>query len=189
MNADVEAVIREYIDRDCLTPQDVVKCCLRIHQFTTGLPYYDVRVKLWKMRPGDLIFTKGSFQPLLSYPKIDDTLKGMRCGHVPEHEDVRRKTVKSFCDCRKWFLYYRSDDGKVKKTYPMWDQMTLIKRDDINVFMTRLRESQNTEMLRGHFLRGYIAKDAVKTILEDVVRAGNAKREERFNLSMKDMRW
>src|SRR5690349_8908611 len=129
-----DKLINEYKSKTILTAQDVIKYCLKLHQMDTGSIFYDCREKLWRMRPGDVIFTKGSFQPLMSYPRIDDTLKGIRCGHMEEDDllsNSKKKPVTVVCNCRKWYLYYKTDDGKVKKMYPQWDGMTVIKVDKV----------------------------------------------------------
>jgi hypothetical protein len=167
-----DEVINEYKKKTVLTVQDVIKCCLRLHQLETGNIFYDCREKLWKMRPGDVIFTKGSFQPLMSYPRIDDTLKGVRCGHMEENDMLssskKKKSVPVPCKCRKWYLYYKTDDGKVKKVYPQWDGMTVIKAGKVDEVMSEFATRRSIGNLETHFKSGYVGSGIVQQIMREI---------------------
>lgn len=164
-------VINEYKSKKSLTAQDIIKCCLRLYQISSGDSFYDRREKLWKMRPGDVIFTKGTFQPLLSYAHIDDTLKGIKCGHMEEDEllsSKKKKQAPVVCSCRKWYLYYRTDEGKVKKVYPQWDGMTVIDGEMVGKVLNELREHKSVSELEAHFTEGYVSKDMVSGMMKEI---------------------
>jgi len=162
-------VISEYKKKSVLVPQDVIKCCLKLHQIETGEPYYDCREKLWRMRPGDVVFTKGTFQPLMSYARIDDTLKGIRCGHMEEDADLGNKKKKPVaCSCRKWYVYYKTDGGKVKKTYPQWDGMTMIARSKILDVVKELGGHSNGEELESHFSKCYMTESEHCALMKEI---------------------
>lgn len=160
-----EKIFEDYRNRETLVPQDVVKCCLKLHQVESGDKYYDCRKSLWHMKPGDVIFTNGAFHPLVSYPRIDDTLKGVKCGHVDEElETKKRRAPPPKCDCRKWYIYYKADDGKMRKTYPPFDGMTMISGDKVSEVLCELKSKSLVE----HFVKGYVDRTVVKNLLVEI---------------------
>jgi len=152
-----------------LGPQDVVKCCLRLYQEENDVSYYDCRKHLWQMRPGDVIFVKGSFRVLMSYPRIDDTLSHVICGHMEEELEISRRKRKApremKCGCRKWYIYYKMDDGKVKKFYPPYDGMTVISSAEIQKVITEVHDNDD---VKGYFEEGVLGEEMVMKVMKDI---------------------
>lgn len=164
---DKEKLLSEYKLKQDLVIQDVIKCYLKLHKIETGNLYYDCRKNLWQMIPGDIIYTNGAFYPLVSYPRIDDTLKGVKCGHFDDEVDNKRKkkTPNIKCNCRKWYIYYKADDGKIKKTYPPFDGMTMISSDAIHKVIV---EVDAPPEIYEHFEKGYVEKADVHKLLSEL---------------------
>ena len=158
-----KAIIHEYNHRRALTPQDVVKCYLRLYSSNIS-PAYDCRVHLWNTRPGDVIYIDGVFRPLLSCFAIDDGDRHWKCIHIKERESQgnRRPFLRSGiakqslgtrpCDrnCRKWYAYYKKESGKVGMFHPDYDGVTTICREDIERVLKVLRH-RDRRALRSFF--------------------------------------
>lgn len=160
---DVTDIIVEYCNKSELKVQDVVRCYLKMYE-KAGYKGYDRRKNYWNLRPGDVIFVNGSFHPLVSYPRIDETLKHM-CIHLQEEElcKVRGQTQKAkkcVYGCRKWYMYYKNDRGRVKVMYPDFDGCTTITKDHISMVLKLLNEHENISELRKH----YTVNDHMKVI-------------------------
>lgn len=157
-----KAILHEYNHRRTLTPQDVVKCFLRIYSAYVS-PAYDCRENLWNARPGDVIYIDGSFVPLLSRFSIDEGDKQWKCIHVKEREIIgnnrlgTRHGQASYnsrpCDrqCRKWYACYRKETGGPGLYYPEFDGVTIIYREEIERIL-KLLKHRDRRMLRRHFL-------------------------------------
>lgn len=171
------------MERKVVDKQDVVRCCLKLYQDENKVSYYDYRKYIWQLRPGDLIFLKESFQPLLSYPRIDDTLSNVICGHMEEEFENSRRRRKApkepQCDCRKWYVYYRTNDGRTKKFYPPYDGMTVITRETVVRVLTGY-DTKREEGLREHFLGGYVTKEAVDELMKEVRNVANSENRKKI---------
>lgn len=163
----MEEILVEYRTKARLVPQDIIKCYLRMHQRANSVTYYDHRVKLWRIRPGDVVFVNGSFQPIVSYPRIDDTLKGVKCGHMEEKEESKKR-VKVACECRKWYVYYKLDSGKIKRFHPSWDGLTCIPADKIRDVLEQFLQHRSLVQLRNHFTKNMLLKDDVHGMLSNI---------------------
>jgi hypothetical protein len=166
MDPKLRFVIDEYISKRDLHPQDVIKCYLKLSTLITGDSYYDYRRKLWDLKPGDVIFTKGSFQPLVSYPKIDDTLNHVRCGHIDD--DVKTKKALPTCSCRKWYLYYKTDKGTIRKMYPQWDGLTTIPQSKIFDMLETLDGHSDIDNLQTHFTSGFVTQKELSLLMREI---------------------
>lgn len=178
---DSEDILRNYRNRACLEPQDVVKCFLKMHKHRNNLSYYDHRVKLWKLRPGDVVFVNGSFHPVVSYARIDDTLKGVKCGHMEEMGENRYRTSIK-CDCRKWYLYYKLDTGKMKRYHPPWDGLTCIPAESIDSTLREMTDNETIKPVRDHFTKHMLVRQDIDKLLRQVRSFSERKNEPRSHL-------
>lgn len=159
---DWKDIVVEYRNRVGLVPQDIVKCYLKVYQRKNGVTFYDHRVKLWWIRPGDVVFINGSFYPVVSFPRIDDTLKGIKCGHMEEMQENRKRIVR--CLCRKWYLYYKLDNGKMRRFHPPWDGLTCIPAEEIKGILKELKEGSVDK----HFTKGMLLKEDIMSVLTEI---------------------
>lgn len=121
-------ILREYISKPTLSPQDVIKCYLKVHSINVS-PTYDRRVFLWDAEPGDVVYIDGVFLPLLSRFAVD------------EKDDKR---------CRKWYAAYRRDSGRPGVFFPEFDGLTAISKSHISHLLSLLRH-KDRRILRRHF--------------------------------------
>ncbi len=144
-----KAILHEYDHRRVLTPQDVVKCYLRMYSANIS-PAYDCRVYLWNVRPGDVVYIDGVFRPLLSYFSIDDGDRQWKCVHIKERETQshRRPFLQKRgpvplrpCErnCRKWYACYKKESGRAGTYFPDYDGVTTISREAIEQVLKLLR--------------------------------------------------
>ena len=144
--AETKNILRDYASRMTLTPQDVVKCFLRIYAANVS-PAYDCRVNLWDARAGDVVYLNGRFLPLLTAFSVDNRDGRWRCVHTRERESGTR-----YCDrqCQKWYALYKKEDGRSATCYPDFDGLTTIRKADIAVVLTLLKHP-DVSALRQYF--------------------------------------
>ena len=160
---ETKAILHEYNHRRALTPQDVVKCFLRIYSSYVS-PAYDCREHLWNARPGDVVYIDGAFLPLLSRFSIDDGDRHWKCVHVKERETLGNNRpltrqghggqgLRPSCDrqCRKWYACYRKETGRAGLYYPEFDGVTTIHKEEIERIL-KLLKHRDRRMLRRHFM-------------------------------------
>lgn len=164
---EMDEIIGEYRNKRRLVPQDIIKCYLKVHQKRNNVSFYDYRVKLWWIRPGDVVFVNGCFCPVVSYPRIDDTLHGVECGHVKEMKESRHR-IEVRCECRKWYLYYRLDNGKVKRMCPAWDGLTCIPAGRIKMICDALGNHKDMLSIKFHFTDGIMTRKSIDDLLSDI---------------------
>jgi hypothetical protein len=145
---DVTDIIKEYLERPSLEPQDIVKCYLKMHK-KAGEIAYDKKIKYYNLRPGDVVFIEGRFYPLLSYPRIDDTLR-TPCVHMLDWKD--RPRFRCTVGCRNWYILYKNDKGKVKQSYDRNDGLTTIRKDHVKKVLSLLAKHPDIKALTDHYL-------------------------------------
>jgi hypothetical protein len=173
-------IIKEYEKKKNLSPQDIIKCYLRVYQQKNNISYYDCRVHLWLLKPGDLVFVNGTFVPIVSYVRIDDTLKKSKCGHILEMEE-NKKRGKITCQCRKWYFYYKSNNGKIKKFYPPWDGLTYIPYLEIQDLLKNLGHENSTRQLLMHFTDKIISQEKLNRLLSEIRKTRKNKMKDKIN--------
>lgn len=129
-------IVKEYLSRETLDTQDIIKCYLRVFE-SHGNMGYDKRVYLWNLKPGDAIYVNNKFHVLLSYPRVDYTMN-RKC-----HHDT------TTCGCQPWYLYYKNENGKLKFYRPTTDGLTTIHGTDIKRILYLLsRHKQGEEIVK-----------------------------------------
>ena len=147
-----KAILKEYLGRDTLQAQDVVKCFLKIYSAGVSRTY-DRRIHLWNIRPGDVVYVDGIFSPMVSRFLIDDGDRTWRCIHLREKDsdgNNRRYSHRCIKHCRKWYGFTRKDSGTVCLMLPDFDGLTTIPREDIGRVL-RLLKQRDKSVLRKHF--------------------------------------
>lgn len=151
LDLDVSDIVQKYLEKSDLDVQDIVKCYLQIYE-KAGFIGYDRRKKFQRMRPGDVVYVNNAFHPLVSYPRIDNTLTHT-CTHVREEEmcktrgQTKRITTCPFT-CRKWYFYYKTDKGSIKLHLPDFDGCTTISREHIAKVIHLLTKRKNHRVIK-----------------------------------------
>jgi len=129
-----------------------------------------------------VVFVNGSFQPVVSVPRIDDTLKGIKCGHVEEMEESKKRgSVK--CDCRKWYVYYKLDNGKIKRFHPSWDGLTCIPGSEVRDMLKNFENHKDGASIGEHFTKNMLLQDDVDRVLSEITNhsTNNSRRTRRMS--------
>lgn len=171
LDLDVSEIVKSYLEKPELEAQDVVKCYLQIYE-KAGFLGYDRRKKYERMRPGDVIYVNNAFHPIVSYPRIDNTLTH-DCMHVQDEEKCKtrgqskRITTCPFT-CKKWYFYYKNDKGHFKLCLPDFDGGTVIPREHIAKVIQLLSKHKSVAMIRAHYR--VLSLDEVTRQVRDVTR-------------------